>query len=74
MGDFVIETQKPSTFVNKRGEPVQGFLIQGTLLPWDEPFNLQVESMNTEVVKPLLEQLIEDRENLEKLSSTPIED
>ncbi len=73
MGDFVVETQKPTTFVNKRGEPVQGFLIQGTLLPWDEPFSLQVESMNTEVVKPLLEQLIEDRENLEKLSSAPTE-
>ena len=74
MSSYVIETQKPSTFLDKRGEPVQGFLIQGTLLPWDETFNLQVESLSPEVVKPLLEQLVEDRENLDKLSAAPTED
>ncbi len=74
MGTFVVETQKPSTFLDKRGEVVQGFLIQGTLLPWNENFNLQVESLSPEIVKPLVEQLIEDRENLDKLSAAPIED
>ncbi len=46
MSSYVIETQGPSTFLNKRGEPVQGFLIQGTLLPWDENFSLQVDVEN----------------------------
>ncbi len=74
MGTYVIESQKPSTFVDKRGEPIQGFLIQGTLLPWDETFNLQVDSLSPEVVKPLLDQLIDDRENLDKLSGGGVED
>ena len=74
MSSFVIEGQKPSTFLDKRGEPVQGFLIQGTLLPWDEPFNLQVATLDEDTIKDLLDQLIADREALDNLSAASSED
>ncbi|KKL68894.1 hypothetical protein LCGC14_2120420 [marine sediment metagenome] len=73
MSSFVIEGQKPSTYLDKRGEPIQGFLIQGTLLPWDEPFNLQVATLDQDTIKELLDQLVADREGLDKLSNVPTE-
>ena len=69
MSSFKVERQFSTTYLNPiSGDPVQGFEVTGTLFPWVEPFRIQVPSLDPKVVKPILDELIDQREGLDKLS------
>ncbi len=48
--------------------------VTGVLFPWVEPFRIRVPSLDPKVVKPVLDELIEQREGLDKLSEPDQED
>lgn len=75
MSSFKIEKQVSTTYIDiKTGDPVQGFEVQATLYPWDEYVRIQVPSLDPKVVKPLLDEMIKQREALDKLSEPPKEE
>jgi hypothetical protein len=68
MGSFKIESQITTTYVDpKSGDPIRGFEVTATLYPWDEFVRILVPSLKTEVVEPILDELVEQREALDKL-------
>ncbi len=75
MSSFTVDRQITTTYVDpKSGDPIQGFEVIGTIYPWDEYFRILVPSLRTEVVKPILDELIEQREALDALSEPPTEE
>ncbi len=66
---FVVERQEPTTFSDKRGHAVQGYLVTGILVPWDESFEIRVPSLDPEVIRTKILELVENRRALEAMSS-----
>ncbi len=69
MKNYVVETQRPSLIFDKKGNPTEGFIVEGTLFPWGEPFEIKVASLAPDVVKAELDQIIEFRQALDELGS-----
>lgn len=75
MSSFTVDKQITTTYVDpKSGDPVRGFEVTATLFPWDEMVRIQVPSLDVKVVEPILNELIEQREALDKLSEPPTEE
>ncbi len=75
MSSFKVEKQTSTTYVDvKTGDPIQGFEVQATIYPWNEYVRIQVPSLATKVVKPLLDEIIKQREALDKMSEPPKEE
>lgn len=75
MSSFKVEKQVSTTYVDpKTGDPIQGFEIQATIYPWNEYVRIQVPSLDTKVVEPLLKEIIKQREALDKMSGPPKEE
>jgi hypothetical protein len=72
MASFKIERQITTTYVDpKSGDAIRGFEVTATLYPWDEFVRILVPSLDVKVVEPILDELIEQREALDKLSEIP---
>lgn len=75
MSSFKVEKQTSTTYVDpKTGDPIQGFEVQATIYPWNEYVRIQVPSLDKKVVKPLLDEIIKQREALDKMSEPPTEE
>jgi len=66
---FVVERQEPTVYSDKRGHAINGFLVTGTLVPWDETFEIRVPSLDPDVIKAKIMELVEQRRALEAMSS-----
>ncbi len=72
MSSFKVEKQVTTTYIDpKTGDPIQGFEVQVTIYPWDEFVRILVPSLDVIVVKTVLDELIGQREALDKLSEIP---
>ena len=75
MSRYKVERQTQTTYLDTvSGDPIDGFEVTGVLFPWVEPFRIRVPSLDPKVVKPVLDELIEQREGLDKLSEPDQED
>ena len=71
MGTFKIDHVQPSMIFDKGRNPVNGFIITGTIYPWDEYFEIRSSTLDKETVADQIEVLIQNREALEELGLPP---
>ncbi len=72
MSSFKVEKQITTTYIDPAsGDPIQGFEVSAILYPWVEYVRIRVPDLKVETVKPILDELIEQREALDKISEIP---
>jgi len=71
MGSFKIDHVQPSMIFDKGRNPVNGFIITGTLYPWDEYFEIRSATLDEDLVAEQIEGLIQNREALDALGLPP---
>lgn len=64
---YQIETTRPEPYLDDLGKVVQGFTVTVKLTEFDELQEIQVSSLSPEIVKPIIEKLLSDREALRDL-------
>jgi len=67
MAEFTIDRTTPTVYIDKSGKPVQGYLIQLTLLEFDEVHELRVPSLTKSVVEKAAKDLLAQRRALAEL-------
>lgn len=65
---YTIDFTQPTVYLD-RGSPVQGFLIQGTLLEFDEIFQINVPKMDEKDIDKRILTLLEQRRKLANLGN-----
>lgn len=69
MADFAIENTQNTLYLDKGGQPVNGYRIRVRLLQWDELHDINVPSMDPQVVAEAIQKLIAQRQALADLGA-----
>lgn len=69
MADFQIENTQNTLYLDKGGQPVNGYRIRVRLLQWDELHDINVPSLDPPIVAAAVQKLIEQRTALDNLGS-----
>lgn len=64
---YSINQTIPTTFINKRGQAVNGYTVHFTLLRWNEAHEMRVESLDPSTLDSEIRKLNEQRQSLDKL-------
>ena len=76
MSRYTVEKQITTTYIDPAsGDPVRGFEVSAVLYPWVEYVRIQVPDLKVTTIKPILDELIEQRDALDALSeAAPTDD
>lgn len=67
MADYVVERVQPTVYLDKSGNPVNGFVVFVAFPEFDETFTVNVPSIDPKTVKAAVEALLTQRRALAEL-------
>ena len=68
MSNAKIKRQQPTVYIGEDQLPINGFIVSGTLFPWNEYFEVRVPELNAVLVKEAVDALIANREAIDALN------
>ncbi len=69
MTEYTIDQTVPTTYINKRGLAVQGYVVYFTLLEFGETHMINVESLSPTAIDKAIQGVLSDRRALQKLGT-----
>jgi len=67
MANYKVENVQPDVFLDAGGKPVRGYTVRVSLLAFGEIHDVQVATLNPDVVEKAIEELLANREALAAL-------
>ncbi len=74
MSSFRIIRQQPTVYLGVDGQPIQGYLVSGTLTDFNEHFEIRVPTLDPLVVAEKAQEIAEQRTALDQLNAPKLED
>lgn len=69
MAAYKIERTQPTLYFDKRGNPLNGYLIQVAFPEFDEVHELRLPSLDPKIVEKAIDALLENRQALNELGA-----
>ena len=66
---YTIDHQEPTSYIDTAGNVINGYLISGTIVKFDEGFQLQVPNLDANTVDRKIKELVAAREKLAGLGA-----
>ncbi len=67
---YMIERTAPTTYIDGRGNAIQGFIVYFRIEQFDESHEVRVPSLNAGAVTKAIEAIVTNREGLANLGQT----